>query len=68
LDTIDQAATMTGVKTPLSDELQEQIERVARDQDRRPVEVLEDAACKYLDDQKWQSLVARVSSARRTKA
>ena len=50
---------MTGVKTPLSDELQEQIERVARDQNRQPVEVLEDAVCKYLDDRKWQSLVAR---------
>jgi predicted transcriptional regulator len=50
---------MTGVKTLLSDELQEQIERVARDQNRQPVEVLEDAVCKYLDDQKWQSLVAR---------
>jgi hypothetical protein len=31
---------MTGVKTPLSDELQEQIERVAGDQNRQPVEVL----------------------------
>jgi predicted transcriptional regulator len=50
---------MLGVKTPLPDELQEQIERVARDQSRPPAEVLEDAVCKYLDDQKWQSLVAR---------
>jgi predicted transcriptional regulator len=52
-------AAMTGIKTPLSDELQKQIEQVAREQNRKPSEVLEDAVRKYLDDQKWQSLVAR---------
>ena len=45
--------------TPLSDELQRQIEEVARTQNRKPAEVLEEAVRKYLDDQKWQSLVAR---------
>ncbi len=62
---------MTAVKTPLSDELEEvsisslhrhtetEIERVARDQNRQPVDVTEDAVCKYPEDQKWQSLMAR---------
>lgn len=50
---------MTGTKTPLSDELQQQIEQVARDQNRQPAEVLEDAVRQYLQERKWASLVAK---------
>jgi predicted transcriptional regulator len=39
---------MTPTKTPLSDELQTQIEQIARDQNREPVEVLEDAVRRYI--------------------
>jgi predicted transcriptional regulator len=46
-------------KALLSDELREQIEQVAPDQNREPVEVLEDAVRKYLQDQKWPSLVRK---------
>jgi predicted transcriptional regulator len=39
---------MMPTKTPLSDELQAQIEQIARDQSRAPVEVLEDAVRRYI--------------------
>lgn len=44
---------MTGAKTLLSDELQAELERVACEQNRQPVEVLEDAVRKYLDERSW---------------
>lgn len=49
---------MTSTKIPLSDDLQRQIEEVAHKQNRPPAEVLEEAVRQYLDDQKWQRLVA----------
>ena len=39
---------MTPTKTPLSDELQQQIEQIAQEQNREPAEVLEDAVRKYI--------------------
>ena len=41
---------MTTPKTMLSDELQQQLEEIAREQHRQPADVLEDAVRKYLDD------------------
>ncbi len=50
---------MTGVKTPLSDELQVQIEQLAREQNRDPVEVLEDAVRRYIASRRFERLAEK---------
>jgi len=49
----------------LSNGLMAEVEETARAQNRKPVEVLEDAVRQYLDDQKWERLVT--SGERRAK-
>lgn len=50
---------MTPTKTPLSDELQAQIEQIARDQNREPVEVLEDAVRTYIAVRRHERLAEK---------
>jgi predicted transcriptional regulator len=48
---------MTTPKTMLSDELQQRLEEIAREQHRQPADVLEDAVRKYLDDRSWVQML-----------
>jgi len=58
---------MATTKIPLSNELQRQIEDTAREQHRKPAEVLEDAVRQYLDRQGWVSFVQENERNARTK-
>jgi predicted transcriptional regulator len=58
---------MATTKIPLSDELQRQIEEAAREQHRKPAEVLEEAVRQYLDRQSWVSFVQENERNARTK-
>lgn len=51
---------MAQTKTPpLSEELQQKLDDIAREQNREPAEVLEEAVRHYIRDRKWQQLVAK---------
>jgi len=50
---------MPVTKTLLSDELQERIEDLAREQKRPPADILDDAVRKYLKEQSWVSFLQR---------
>jgi predicted transcriptional regulator len=50
---------MTVVKTPLSDELQAQIEQLAREQNRELVDVLEDAVRRYIASKRFERLAEK---------
>ena len=45
---------MPETKTPLSDELQGQIEEIAREQNREPAEVLDEAVRRYVGVQRLE--------------
>jgi predicted transcriptional regulator len=49
----------TETKTPLSDDLQTQIEQIAREQNREPAEVLEDAVRRYVGVQALERLARK---------
>ena len=48
---------MTDGRPLLSDELLLQVQETARAQNRQPEDVVSEALSRYLDDQKWESLV-----------
>ena len=50
---------MPETKTPLSDELQGQIEEIAREQNREPAEVLDEAVRRYVGVQRLEKLTQK---------
>ena len=50
---------MTDAKELLSDELVQQVEDLARAQNRKPAEVLQDAVTQYAEKQSWVDFVTR---------
>ena len=50
---------MPETKSPLSDELQQQIETIAREQKREPAEVLEEAVRRYVGVQRLEKLAQK---------
>lgn len=58
---------MAATNIPLVEELQQQIERVAREQNREPAEVLEDAVRRYLGNQKLERFAEKAGQVARRK-
>lgn len=50
---------MTDSNSLLSEKLLSQVKQTARDQNREPAEVVEDAVRKYLEEQSWIGFVQR---------
>jgi predicted transcriptional regulator len=53
---MEQSNAMSKTKITLSEELQEQIEQIARDQNREPVDVLNEAVRRYVGVQQLERL------------
>ncbi|HUI44251.1 MAG TPA: hypothetical protein VL523_19975 [Terriglobia bacterium] len=58
---------MTNGKELLSDELLHRVEEVARSQNRKPEDLLEEAVRKYLDELSWQALVGKAEERNRAR-
>lgn len=56
---------MSNATELLSDELLQQIEEIARAQNRKPAEVLKDAVQAYAEEQSWQALVRKAEERNR---